>query len=294
MTGRTVRLTEPSPSQPDRVSSVAWWNAMWSQADFHYVERLEDVRTQWELYEIVKFDYLRNLFSTRQGTRSLECGCGSAAVSLHFSKRGFDTVMLDFTPSALGMARRNFSAERTAGRFVQGDVGGMPFREGAFDVVMSFGLIEHFVDVRPIIQEMVRALRPGGLLFVDIVPKRFNVQVLANLSFNWYVALAHGLLTGRPRQGWRRAREQFKPPYFENSFSMDQYAGWMREAGLVDVHVAGNNPFPRLYLPGPLDRLFIRLMIGLLPWWRRFDAKQDGWLKKRWARAWWAHGVKPA
>ena len=90
------------------------------------------------------------------------------------------------------------------------------------------------------------------------------------------------------------AREQFRPPYFENSSSQEEYTAWMREAGLVDVHIAGNNPFPRLYLPGVLDRLFIRLMIAWLPWWRRFDAQQDGVIKRHWARAWWAHGVKPA
>ena len=258
------------------------------------MERLDDVRGQWELYEIVKFEHLRSLFPDRQGTRSLECGCGSAGVSLHFSKRGYDAVMLDYAPSALGVAKRNFAAEGARGRFVCADVGGNPFRDGSFDVVMSFGLIEHFVDVRPVIREMVRVLRPGGMLFLDIVPKRFNVQTVANMAFNWYAALVFGVLTGQPRLGLRRAREQFTPPYFENSFSMEQYAAWMAEAGLVGVHIAGNNPFPRLYLLGMLDRLFIRLLIGLLPWWRRFDAKQDGWIKRRWARAWWGHGVKPA
>ncbi len=267
---------------------------MWKGAGMRYVERLQDVRSQWELYEVVKFERLRRLFPDRSGTRSLECGCGSAGVSLHLSKRSYDVVMLDFAPSALDLAKRNFTAEGAEGRFVLADVGGTPFRDASFDVVMSFGLIEHFVDVRPIIAEMVRVLRPGGLLFLDIVAKRFNVQTVANVAFNWYAALAFGVLTGQPRLGWRRAREQFTPPYFENSFSMGQYAAWMEESGLVDVHIAGSNPFPRLYLPGMLDRLFIRLMISLLPWWRRFDAKQDGWIKRRWARAWWAHGVKPA
>jgi SAM-dependent methyltransferase len=267
---------------------------MWAGAGARYVERIEDVRSQWELYEVVKFDYLHGLFPQGPRTRSLECGCGSAAVSLHFARRGYGAVMLDFAPSALRVARRNFAAAGAAGRWVRADVARTPFRGGAFDVVMSFGLIEHFADVRPIIEEMVRLLRPGGLLFLDIVPKRFNVQTLANLAFNWYAAVAFGLVTGRPALGWRRAREQFVPPYFENRFTMEQYAAWMREAGLVEVHIGGNNPFPRLYLPGTLDRLFIRLMIGLLPWWRRFDARQDGWIKRHWARAWWAHGRKVA
>jgi len=267
---------------------------MWDGALIRYVERPEDVRVQWELYDVVKFEHLRRLFPRGHGTRSLECGCGSAGVSLFFAKRGYDAVMLDFAPNALALARRNFLAEGVAGRFVCADVGGTPFRDGAYDVVMSFGLIEHFVDVRPIIREMVRVLRPGGMLFLDIVPKRFNVQTIANVTFNWYAALAHGVLTGRPLEGWRRARALFAPPFFENSYRTEQYAAWMEEAGLVDVQISGNNPFPRLYLPGPLDRIFIRLLTGLLPWWRRFDAQPDGWFKRHWARAWWARGIKPA
>jgi ubiquinone/menaquinone biosynthesis C-methylase UbiE len=267
---------------------------MWGGTLVRYVERAEDVRLQWELYDVVKFEHLRRLFPRGGGTRSLECGCGSASVSLFFAKRGYEAVTLDFAPNALALARRNFLAEGLAGRFVCADVEGTPFPDGAYDVVMSFGLIEHFVDVRAIIQEMVRLVRPGGVLFLDIVPKRFNVQTIANITFNWYAALAHGLLTGRPREGWLRARALFAPPFFENSYRMEQYAGWMEEAGLMDVRISGCNPFPRLYLPGPLDRIFVQLLIGLLPWWRRFDAQQDGWFKKHWARAWWAHGVKPA
>jgi len=267
---------------------------MWGGTLARYVERPEDVRTQWELYDVVKFEHLRRLFPRGHGMRSLECGCGSAGVSLFFAKRAYDAVMLDFAPNALALAQRSFLAESVAGRFVCADVGDTPFPDGAYDVVMSFGLIEHFVDVRPIIRGMVRVLRPGGMLFLDIVPKRFNVQTIANITFNWYASIAHGLLTGRPREGWRRARALFAPPFFENSYRMEQYAAWMEEAGLVEVRISGNNPFPRLYLPGPLDRVFVRLLIGLLPWWRRFNAKKDGWFKKHWARAWWAHGMKPA
>jgi hypothetical protein len=60
------------------------------------------------------------------------------------------------------------------------------------------------------------------------------------------------------------------------------------------VFITGNNPFPRLYFPPGLDRMFIRSLIRLLPAWRRFDAMPDGLWKRHWARAWWAHGYKQA
>lgn len=281
-------------AQPDREHSARWWNAMWAGSRSRYVEDLDDVRNQWELYEIRKYEYLRTLFPAAPGTLSLECGCGSAGVSLHLARRGYRAVMLDFAPSALGLARQNFSANGTTGVFVNGDVNGMPFADGQFDVVCSFGLIEHFVDVRPIIGEMVRVLRPGGLLFLDIVPARFNVQTIANIVFNWWVALGYGLLSGNPRLGVAKAAALFRPPYFENAFSMEQYAGWMAAAGCEQVFITGNNPFPRLYLPAAVDRSFLRWLIRRLPAWRRFDAMPDGAWKRHWSRAWWAHGYKRA
>jgi ubiquinone/menaquinone biosynthesis C-methylase UbiE len=281
-------------AQPDRVESRDWWNAMWKEHRPRFAQTLDEVRSQWDLYEIVKYDYLTTLFPSAPGTRSLECGCGSANASLYFALRGYDAVMLDYAESALDLARRNFNDAGARGTFVRGDVSRLEFPDASFDVVMSFGVIEHFHDVRPVIQEMMRVLRPGGLLFIDIVPKRFNVQTLANLTFNWWAAIGHGLLTGKPLAGLRKARELFRPPFYENSFTRAEYAAWMREAGCEDVVITGNNPFPRLYLPGPVDRLFIGALKWALPWWKRFDRSPNEGMKKHWARAWWAHGFKKA
>lgn len=279
-------------AQPDRVRAARWWNEMWAGSRARYVEELREVQSQWELYEIRKFEYLRGLFPAAAGTRSLECGCGSAGVSLHFAQRGYEAVMLDLAPSALQLARRNFREQGALGRFVQGDVTALPFDDGTFDVVASFGLIEHFHDVRPVIREMVRVLKPGGLLFLDIVPARFNVQTLANILVNLWAALVYGLVTSQVRLGLRKAMALFRPPYYENSFSMREYARWMEEAGCERVFITGNNPFPRLYLPPALDRWFLRALAAALPAWRRFDSLPEGFWKRHWARAWWAHGYK--
>lgn len=44
----------------------------------------------------------------------------------------------------------------------------LPFADGAFDVVAAFDVIEHFADEPGVIAELVRVLRPSGILAVSV------------------------------------------------------------------------------------------------------------------------------
>jgi len=50
-----------------------------------------------------------------------------------------------------------------------GDVGALPFPDGAFDLVAGFDVIEHLEDDRRVFQEVSRVLSPGGT-FIFSVP----------------------------------------------------------------------------------------------------------------------------
>jgi ubiquinone/menaquinone biosynthesis C-methylase UbiE len=54
---------------------------------------------------------------------------------------------------------------------VGGDVTKLPFRNGVFDIVTSFGVVEHFrseLDVIAVLSEACRTLKVGGYLIVTI------------------------------------------------------------------------------------------------------------------------------
>jgi ubiquinone/menaquinone biosynthesis C-methylase UbiE len=51
-----------------------------------------------------------------------------------------------------------------------GDVNYLPFRNESFDLVTSIAAFEHFLDVRTVIAESYRILRPGGIVYVRIHP----------------------------------------------------------------------------------------------------------------------------
>jgi SAM-dependent methyltransferase len=48
---------------------------------------------------------------------------------------------------------------------IHGNLEALPFRSGAFDVVMSRGVIQHTADPRRALGELLRVCKPGGILY---------------------------------------------------------------------------------------------------------------------------------
>lgn len=271
----------------DRKGSIDVFEHGWQQM----LESSDDAEfgPQQRLFGEVKNEALARIIPPAPGTM-LECGCGTAEVSAFFAGRGYECTLLDASESALELGRRRFAARGLDASFVQGNVYELPFEDDTFDVLTSFGLLEHFVDVDRVIAEMVRVVKPGGLFFGDIVPERFSVETVGQ-AFNAAALLADALARGKPGEGLAEAKRQFSPDFYENDYSFDQYVGFLRDAGLVDIHATGNRPFPVLVLPDALKEPYAALMRRALPLWRRFDASSAHWTRA-WGAGWWMWGTK--
>lgn len=221
-----------------------FWAEHWRNAGTTIADR--DV---YYYMDSVKFDYARRLLSL--SSRVLEVGAGSGRLSALLANEGHQLTCLDYTPEALEAARRNFADAGVKGEFVQGDAFDLPFPEGSFDAVFSTGLFEHYADPSPIVAEMSRVLRPGGVLFSDIVPRKFSS--LRALEFL------------RP-----------KPPFFERSFTRQEILRLLEAAGLERISVFAAGVSPPLWVPFLIHseryrRLHSRLVGSTLPLLRRLD-----------------------
>jgi SAM-dependent methyltransferase len=49
-----------------------------------------------------------------------------------------------------------------------GDVARLPFPDSSFDLVTSVAAFEHFLNVPPVVSEVARVLKPGGLIYARI------------------------------------------------------------------------------------------------------------------------------
>lgn len=106
--------------------------------------------------------------------RTLEIGCGSAVDSVALAQMGARALAADYSLSALGQAREYGSRAGVNLPLVAADVFRLPFATGAFDLVFSQGLMEHFRDPLPGVVEQARILKSGGILCLD-VPQTYSV-----------------------------------------------------------------------------------------------------------------------
>ncbi|HYG91603.1 MAG TPA: methyltransferase domain-containing protein [Azospirillum sp.] len=92
--------------------------------------------------------------------QALDLGCNNGYGSYKLSQCGHEVIGVDVSSDALADAKRRFSAANLEFRQVSGQE--LPFESGRFDLITSFQVIEHIVDMDLYLNEIRRVLKPGG------------------------------------------------------------------------------------------------------------------------------------
>jgi len=200
--------------------------------------------------------------------RVLSVGCGIGEDVDALREGGLDACGVD-----PGFRAADWANRRSLGRLIRADGAHLPFRDGAFDIVLSSGVIEHVgavgsgLELMPdyhqqriaYARELVRVTRPGGHIVLDTPNKRFPIDA-------WHGPFG---LWGR----WHSPRERFLVSYGEVRDLFLRHAGAARiEAlGLRRFFVFGNVKARALGAPAALAaRAFFRLAdCPGLKWLRR-------------------------
>jgi 2-polyprenyl-3-methyl-5-hydroxy-6-metoxy-1,4-benzoquinol methylase len=117
-------------------------------------------------------NYFSKLFSnvTTQGEKILEIGCARSVWLPYFSKEfGFNVTGIDYSELGCQQAMQILSNDGVRGEIVCADFFSPPESMlKAFDVVVSFGVLEHFNNSIACIAAFSTFLKPGGLLITNI------------------------------------------------------------------------------------------------------------------------------
>ena len=111
----------------------------------------------------------------KPGHRALDAACGTGVVAITAARGGAQVTGLDLTPELLETARENARIAAVSVDWHEGDVERLPFEAESFDVVMSqYG---HMFAPRPdvAVSEMLRVLRPGGVIAFSTWPPELLV-----------------------------------------------------------------------------------------------------------------------
>jgi len=113
----------------------------------------------------------------------LDLGCGNGAQTVYFKAvarniLGLDVVPIDRAESSVGVG---------AFDFVRSDASALPVKNGLFDLVTAFEVLEHFPDDSAAVGEVARSLKPDGY-FLFSVPNKwwlFESHGADVPGFNW-------------------------------------------------------------------------------------------------------------
>lgn len=150
----------------ERVSEVSVWDTFWKAGEFAVGANPVIIGAALKIFD-----------GSVKGKKVLEVGCGRACDAIALKKLGAESFALDYSPVALGLAG-GFAAENGINIFrLEAKAQELPFPDGAFDLVFSQGLIEHYQPPDRLLAEQIRVAEPGGYVLID-VPQLFSVQTV--------------------------------------------------------------------------------------------------------------------
>jgi SAM-dependent methyltransferase len=207
----------------DRGGEYGWWEDVYDPSLPRGFFSHEMARRRELVLEL-----LRRHARLGPGVRVLECGCGPGGVLGAIVATGCGATGIDLSRRLLGAA----GARAPSCTWAQADVEALPFRDGAFDVVLCVGVLSYLREDGRAIAELARVVRPGGAVVIAL-PNRLLVGKLLD-PFYWLVWLpARAWRALRPARAAGAAHAPFHPGLIRR-YARRQLDAEYRRAGLTE------------------------------------------------------------
>lgn len=205
---------------------------------FAEVERTRD--------ELDPYIHLFADFEGARGKRLLEIGVGLGTDFIRFVRAGAVATGVDLTQHAVELVQRRLALEGLAADVRTADAENLPFEDGSFDRVYSWGVLHHTPDTSRSISEAVRVLRPGGEACVMLYARHSWV------SYGLWVR--HALLEGRPWQSLASVLAAHMESEGTKGYTKRELRNLF--SGLDDMRIDKlRTSYDEQIAPGPLARL---------------------------------------
>jgi ubiquinone/menaquinone biosynthesis C-methylase UbiE len=131
----------------------------------------------------VNLDFLEQTGLLSAGQKALELGCGTGNLASCLQSQGILMVASDISETAIEHARRIHP--EIAFRIHAAEE--LPYDDGAFDLVMSFDVLEHLSNVDQHLNEVYRVLKNNGYYLLQTPNKFCNAafETLKCRSMEW-------------------------------------------------------------------------------------------------------------
>lgn len=128
---------------------------------------------------------ITNLFKRKLVKKVLDLGCGSGRHTVYLAKHGFDVYGLDVAPKGIKMTKDWLKKEKLKAKLkINSIYKKLPYKDNFFDAIISTQVIHHerIKNIKKLIKEIERILKPKGLIFITVRRKRFTFKKLRKIK----------------------------------------------------------------------------------------------------------------
>jgi 2-polyprenyl-6-hydroxyphenyl methylase/3-demethylubiquinone-9 3-methyltransferase len=174
-----------------------------------------------------------------RGRRVIDVGCGGGFMSVALAHRGARVLGIDPSKGSLAAARAQAERAGVPLELAEGVGESLPAPSGEADAVVCVDVLEHVKDLKQVVSELARVLRPGGVLLFDTINRNWLARAVV-------IHLAEDVLRITPK-GTHDPKLFIKP---------SELSALLEVAGFEQLTLAGLGPLA-LNLKG--DPVFTRL-----------------------------------
>ncbi len=130
-----------------------------------------------------RFGYMRRVLTEElrlvpADLRVLDVGCGGGLLAEEFARLGCTITGVDPSQKSLVAARTHAATEGLEIEYQCAIGEALPFAAERFDVVYCCDVLEHVSDLRQVIGETARVLRPGGVYLYDTINRTLQSRLI--------------------------------------------------------------------------------------------------------------------
>lgn len=203
------------PSVPGSIPMMSYWIGTWELAINRRLRAPEDLARQYDAASgswsrtarrfqletayrlpLLACSAATVLAEARPDSRVLDCGIGTGSLSIALNNILPDPIVyhgIDVSREMLAAADVEMRQAGMSPKLQQADILSIPHADQSFDVVMAAHVLEHLLEPQRALTEMIRVLKPGGVLFVCMT-RRSVFGTLIQLRWRtWTVTECQGV-----------------------------------------------------------------------------------------------------
>jgi len=185
-------------------SSNYWKTVTWDRyAELAKVP--EEVRNEFISQESLFVSSVCGLADTKKAIKVLDLACGTGKISESIIKKNNGVVSLtlaDFNESTLNQAKTNLQAYDNIDYCLLDAYKIGDYFPSEFDVIMCMDLLHHISNLALLLEQISRALKPGGFLLANVFDK---------VNYNEWDRVKYGYIKSTTRRLFFSLSNQFYP-----------------------------------------------------------------------------------